>query len=136
MDTLDDILAHYGVLGMKWGVRRSDKELARARRRRSKVPPSEDAAKAAESLKKAKKGGPKALTNKELQELNQRLNLEQQYNRLTNQKSKLQKGQDRVKMIIGLGKTVNEVVTFAKTPLGVQLAQQLGVKSKKSKEED
>ena len=30
-EELDDFLAHYGVKGMRWGVRRSDDELARAR---------------------------------------------------------------------------------------------------------
>jgi hypothetical protein len=29
--TYDDYLAHYGVKGMKWGVRKSDKEIAKAK---------------------------------------------------------------------------------------------------------
>jgi hypothetical protein len=37
--TFDEFLAHYGVKGMRWGVRRSEKQLARARAERSgKVP--------------------------------------------------------------------------------------------------
>ena len=34
---VDDFLAHYGVKGMKWGVRRSDEQLARASNRRDNV---------------------------------------------------------------------------------------------------
>lgn len=86
---LDDILEHYGIKGMRWGVRRTDEQLARARGRRKKegkpVTPtkkSADAAAAEESRKKAKKGGVEALSNEELQQLNTRLNLEQQYTKL------------------------------------------------------
>lgn len=87
--SLDDVLEHYGIKGMRWGVRRSDEQLARARGRRKKsgkpVTPtkkSEDAAAAEESRKKAKKGGVESLSNQELQQLNTRLNLEQQYTKL------------------------------------------------------
>lgn len=129
-EDLDDVLAHYGIMGMKWGVRRSEAQLARARGRRKKkgksASVSSDAEAAKESLKKAKKGGgAKALSNTELKQLNERLNLEQNYNRLTGQKSKLQKGQKIVKEIVGVGKTINEVNSFMRTPLGRQIREQL-----------
>jgi len=75
---VEDFLSHYGVLGMKWGKRRSRAELAKARQ-------STDSKKVS-SLTKRK---PTELTNKQLQEINKRLNMEQQYSRLTaKQKSK------------------------------------------------
>ena len=30
----DNVLVHYGILGMKWGVRRTEAQLARARAKR------------------------------------------------------------------------------------------------------
>lgn len=116
-EDLDDILEHYGIKGMKWGVRRSDAQLARARGKRKKSStqvrvnkdrteidkvrikgkpaPSEDAIDAEIANKKAKKGGVKTLSNQELQALNQRLNLEQQYSNLTKkQKSNGAKAMD------------------------------------------
>lgn len=94
---VDTILEHYGVLGMKWGVRKDDRspvEVSVKAKPGKKVSatggsghsPTPDATKAAASRQLAKKSSTDALTNKELQDLVQRMNLEQQYTRLTTQK--------------------------------------------------
>jgi len=107
-------LAHYGVKGMKWGVRKTDI---------SGAPPkgSEDARAVVKYQKKASKGGTKTLSNKELQEIVQRLNLEQQYSRLNTQPTKLdkiRKGNENVRTILGVVKTVQEIHSFLNSPLG------------------
>lgn len=72
-ETADDVLEHFGVKGMKWGVRKNRSGSA-----------SEDAQRADAARKKIKTGGgTKALSNKELQDLVTRMNLEQQYKKLT-----------------------------------------------------
>lgn len=64
-------LEHFGVKGMRWGVIRK------------KTGPSSGDAKTADRLgKKLKTGGTKALTNKELKKLVERMNLEKQYRNL------------------------------------------------------
>lgn len=89
-------LAHYGVKGMRWGVRRSSKPTgpeditlktvpgkrvsAQGGRRH---PASEDARTVAVYKQKAKKSTVDSLSNKELQALVNRMNLEQNYSRLT-----------------------------------------------------
>ena len=69
-----EALAHFGVRGMRWGVRRSAKQLHSGD---SDAHP--DHTNAANAQAKAKKGGTKALSNKELQDLITRMNLEKQY---------------------------------------------------------
>lgn len=77
-----NFLEHYGIKGMKWGVRRSPAKLTRTRK--SPVdPPSEDHVRTQSTRAKAKRSGRQALSNKELQEAITRLNLEQQYSNLT-----------------------------------------------------
>lgn len=72
-------LCHYGVLGMKWGVRRAKRKEARLQNKnRGK---SEDHLRAA-SLKKKKLN---QLSNAELRELNNRMQLESQYKNLKRQ---------------------------------------------------
>lgn len=71
-----EYLAHYGVKGMRWGVRKKDRGSS------DDGPKSEDASRARAHRSTVKKGGTDALSNKELQELVTRLNLEQQYSRL------------------------------------------------------
>ena len=90
-------LAHYGVKGMRWGVRRSSSKstgpeevtlktvpgkrvTAQGGRRH---PASEDARTAAIYKQKARKSTVDSLSNKELQALVNRMNLEQNYSRLT-----------------------------------------------------
>jgi len=72
-DSFEDFLSHFGIKGMRWGVRRSSSQLHA---------PSDDHASAQEAKTKAKKSGTKSLSNQELQSLINRMNLEQQYNRI------------------------------------------------------
>lgn len=68
-------LMHYGIPGMRWGVRRSRAQLAGGRRKSNTDNWSEDA-KTASALKKK---NVHELSNAELRKLNERKMLEQQY---------------------------------------------------------
>lgn len=61
-----DVLQHFGILGMKWGRRRSRAELERARSDDSK------------SAKKVKSKSVSEMSNDELKSLTQRMQLERQ----------------------------------------------------------
>lgn len=76
-DSSEDFLSHYGIKGMKWGVRRSERQLEKARKRRAAS--SEDSRSAQDAQAKVKKGSVDALSNKELQSMVTRMNLEQQF---------------------------------------------------------
>lgn len=80
MSEMEEVLAHYGVKGMKWGVRKRVRN-AVTKARGEKLPDSPDAARKKELQAKGKRST-SSLSNKELQELVTRMNLEQQYNRL------------------------------------------------------
>lgn len=145
MYTEEEALSHYGVKGMRWGVRRTDEQLARARAKRKggkfketpKNVQSKDAkvAKAAESKVKKKKKKPddlSALSNDELKVLLDRMQLEQRYNNLSgnnkNQTSlaaSLKQGQKMAKTVASIGDSVNDIVKFASSPLGQQLKKEL-----------
>jgi hypothetical protein len=98
----EDFIAHYGVKGMKWGVRKHREITATTHvdvgvvKRQTKVrttggeshPAHEDAVKAAISKAKLKKSGTAALSNKELRDLRERIQLEDHVNMLTKRKGK------------------------------------------------
>ena len=71
----DNELYHYGVLGMKWGVRRDRSRSSGSRRKRS----MSDDAREASAIKKKKVS---QMSNAELKKLNERSRLEQEYSRL------------------------------------------------------
>lgn len=95
-------LAHFGVKGMKWGVRRESTIGTTTQidtgvvRRQTKVtttggesqPAHGDAVKAAVQQRKFKKSGAAALSNQELRELAQRIQLEEQVKSLTTKKGR------------------------------------------------
>jgi hypothetical protein len=116
-DSVGEVLAHFGVKGMKWGVRRGVGT--------PRAPSSEDKARADELAKKVKVGGGHhVLSNKELEDLTKRMNLEQQYSRLD--VSDVKRGEDAVKS--GLGKvklTLDAIDTGKRVYQTVQDAQKL-----------
>ena len=95
METLEEVLAHHGIRGMKWGVRKRRGSDGKVSGGSTSTPPhvSEDAMLARTAHETVKKhGSTDPLSNKDLQHLVNRINLEQQYNKLTTQPSKVNKG--------------------------------------------
>jgi hypothetical protein len=70
-----DILAHYGIKGMKWGVRRTRAQI-------DSDSPDVVAVKATTDKIRRNRGSTDPLSNKELEAFNRRLQLERTYNEL------------------------------------------------------
>ena len=68
-------LYHFGVKGMKWGVRHDKKRSGSLRSRKTKRVASEDYTRSRDIMKKK----PYEMSNRELQEVNKRLQLENNY---------------------------------------------------------
>ena len=75
---MENYLQHYGIPGMKWGVRRSQAQLARISKRAKKKGWSEDA----ETAAKLRTKNVKQMSNAELKKLNERTRLENEYKNL------------------------------------------------------
>lgn len=98
MENNSNYLMHYGVLGMKWGVRRnrSGSSSGGSENKRS----MSDDAREARSIRRKK---PSEMSNAELRKVNERTRLEQEYSRLN--PSTVQKGLAATAAIIGVMNT-------------------------------
>lgn len=113
-----DFLIHYGILGMKWGIRRqrgSDGTVG-GTAKKSKV--SEDHTTTRSLMTKKKTS---QLTNQELRTINERLNLEKQYKDLNRQQ--ISKGRKFVGDILSTsGKTAATTIATAAALYGAKKA--------------
>lgn len=85
MNETDEFLEHYGIKGMKWGVRRSRAELDRVAGRAKALRESSKSAKAARATTRytsGSKDAPRNLTDSELNKRIQRMEAEKRYNSL------------------------------------------------------
>lgn len=122
IDTLyhkvDDTLAHFGILGMKWGVRRAIGPDGLVRKTLGiNQPRHEDYT----TARKLKKKGYKNLSTKELQVLNQRLQLEKNHRQLRTDDTL--RGLDAVKAVTTVGTSLAALYALSTTPLGQSIKQ-------------
>ena len=112
--SFDDVMEHFGVKGMHWGVSR----------KKSSGVVSADSKRVSEQKTIIKSHGTRALSNKELQDVVTRMNLEQQYRGLKEkQPHKFSKGKKAIAGVLAVGATVNSVIAFANSPAGKIIRQ-------------
>lgn len=107
-EQVDKFFEHYGVPGMKWGRRNGGSSI-------EKSPPSEDHTTVKAIKNKSKTSGVSSLSNKELQQAINRMNLEQQYTRLN--PSTLRRGLNMVKSILGTTKSTVGAINNTKSSI-------------------
>ena len=95
-ENVENFLEHFGIKGMKWGVRKDPVDVtvdSRRPGRRVKAsggqnqPAHEDAIRSAAVRQRAKASTLDSVSTKDLQELVNRMNLEQQYSKLSANKT-------------------------------------------------
>ena len=96
-----DELRHHGIKGMKWGVRRTEKQLARARGSKKSSEDHDDYKKAHSSKSVS------SMSDNELRERNNRLQMEKQYASLTKKSSK---GKQAVNAFVATATTLAAVM--------------------------
>lgn len=105
---MENTLVHYGILGMKWGVRRTPEQLKKASsKKRSSDYESED-------YKKAhSKKSVKSMSDEELRSRLNRIQMEQQYSKLNS--ANVNKGKEAVNKLLKAGTTLSTATTTAIT---------------------
>lgn len=82
----NDYLMHYGVKGMKWGIRHSPQargERRARRKRQASIARNYTGGRSSDALRDARRKDINSMSNQELQQHITRLNLERQYRSLT-----------------------------------------------------
>lgn len=104
MATTKEILEHHGIKGQRWGIR-------------NKVNPQTGKVTGDHRLVSDLRKRPRAsLTNKQLQTVNTRLGLEQNFSRLN--PSVIKRGESHIRALVTTVGLVSSIVTLANTPAG------------------
>ena len=122
-------LYHHGIKGMKWGVRRTPEELGHRQAKREEMRNRlvrSSGSRNSETLKKARSENIDKLSNQQLRDYNERLNLEQNFARLT--EGKVKQGKDWVAKTIVSGIIVGTVAQLTKSVVKSWLETTFGIK--------
>lgn len=127
-------------MGMKWGHRKGGSSGSSKSSSETSAPThaSSDHIEVESHKSTIKNHGLKALSNEQLQKVNTRMNLEQQYRDMNSKKpNKFDTGHSQVKKIIAVGKTLNNIHSTVNSPLGkvAVKAAKAGIKAKTSSSE-
>ena len=116
--TYTDFLEHYGVPGMKWGKRKN----------RSSSSDSSNVKPARTKKTKPVKADVKKMSDKELRDKINRMQMEQQYAKLTGTKegrSKVETGKEVFKRTMTVVNTANQVYNAYNSPVGKLIREQI-----------
>jgi hypothetical protein len=109
---------------MRWGVKGSGKgSSSGSASAGSSHNTSEDHDAAVAGKAKIKMHGTKSLSNKELQTVISRMNLEQQYSNVSKSNSKVRKGHEAIKTVLGVAGSVSAAVALVSSPAGKLIKQ-------------
>lgn len=108
--SMEDFLEHFGVKGMKWGVRRHG-------------PQSDDH----KNFQKARKKHVSELSDNELRTMLNRMNMEQQTKRMS--PGTVKKGLGLVAAALATGELINKAINFRTTPAGRAIRERLSNKA-------
>ena len=122
MDEIDKVLAHFGVKGMKWGVRRNRRPVGVTVTTKpggkiktsggKNQPASKDAVTAARLKQRAKKSKASSLSNAELQALIRRMQLERQFKEL--KRADVLAGSNAIRDVLNVTKIADEAYSTVK----------------------
>ena len=101
-------LCHYGVLGMKWGRRRVRNKISGLNKKRISKYSSDY-----NETRTLRRKSSKKLSNEELKKLNKRMNLEQEYNRLST--SNVNRGMRIAKNVVATAGTIGGLYAISKS---------------------
>lgn len=104
-EPITDFLAHYGVRGMRWGVR--------SKRTIEKVKGSDDHEKAKDLAKRPTK----SLSNSEIRAITQRMQLEKSYSDLSKSTNPVMRGTAVAKDVLSVAGTATALYAVAKSPM-------------------
>lgn len=122
-------LMHHGIKGMKWGVRRTPEQLGHRREKRDEMKNRivrSSGSRSSSTLKRARGENINKLSNQQLKDYNERLNLEQNFARLT--EGRVKQGKDWVAKTILSGIIVGTVAQVTKSVVKNWLEVKFGIK--------